>query len=314
MKPTIIVALTMAVAVNVFAQDSPWVAATNLAKALPHHVGTIRYPSGEVAAGVHVTFYPGTHYSDDDYNYHEAITDNNGHYDIFPPKKTSSFHVGPILTANVIMARDLEKNFAAVQSFPVVTTNVDLALQAAITLTGSVKNTEGEPVSGADIDLGFRTEPYSPQMRPSFQADKQGNFSIPALPQGVRYHISGIMAKGYGSGHAHVEAGGTWTNHYEFPTFVLKHADRILGGRVVRSDGKPVANAEVSFRGDGQPENSKTKTDSEGKFFTDTLCEGEIHVSTVFWGPPLMSDGGGAGMKVQAGDTNVIIQIRNPNQ
>jgi hypothetical protein len=312
MKTRIIFAMTFAVAVNTFAQARPWADDTLLAQHGLHRSGTVCYPSGEPAAGVHVMFYPGSYSSDDDYNYHEAISDKNGHYEIVPPKKVFRVSGQPSLT-NCIMARDLEKNFAAVEAFPVAVTNVDLTLQPAITLFGSVKNTEGVPVSGAEIGLGFVSAPYGYYMHPPFKANEQGQFSIPALPQGFEYWISAITAKGYGSNTATVKAKDTQTNHYDFPTFVLKHADRILAGRVLDNDGKPVAGAEVDFRGEGQPQDSKTKTDSEGKFFTDTVCEGVVRVAAVFWGPPHMDDGGGAGAPVQADDANVIIRIHAYN-
>lgn len=317
MKTPIIIALTIAVAVNVFAQESLTNILTALAHRASYRFGTVRYPSGEPAAGVQVTIYPGSYYSsDEDYNNHEAVTDQNGHYEIVPPKKVLNGVFGQPILTNCIMARDLEKNFAAVKAFHVAVTNVDLILQPAITLSGSVKNTEGMPVSGAEIGLGFVSAPYGHYMRPPFKANEQGQFSIPALPPGTEYWISGITAKGYGSSTATMKAKDTQTNHYEFPTLVLKHADRILAGRVLDSNGKPVAGAEVDFRGYGQPLeplDSKTKTDGEGKFFTDTVCEGEVRVSAVFFGPPFMSDGGGAGTLVQAGDTNVVLRIRNPN-
>ncbi len=314
MKTCIIFALAIAVAANAFAQQTPADLETVLARQTPHRSGTVRYPDGEPAAGVQVTFYPGSYSSDEDYNYHEAITDTNGWYEIFPPKKVSGLVWGPVILTNCIMARDFEKNFAAVQSFYEKITNVDLTLRPAITLSGSVKNTESAPVSGAEIGLGFVSARYAPVMRPPFKANVEGQFSIPALPQGIEYWISGITAKGYGSSTATVKVKDTQTNHYEFPAFVLKHADRILAGRVLDNDGKPVSGAEVEFRGDGQPQNSSTKTDNDGKFFTDAVCDGEIRVRAVFWGPPLMDGGGSAGTPVQAGDTNVVIRIRNPNK
>jgi hypothetical protein len=301
-------ALTIALAVNALAQDSPWVAATELAKALPHHVGTVRYPDGKPAAGVQVKFYPGSYSLDDDYNFQEAITDTNGRYEILPPRKMSGIMFGPRLLTNSIMARDFEKNFAALQAFPVAVTNVDLTLQPAITLSGSVKNTEGAAVAGAEVGLGFEIARYAPEMRPPFKANEQGQFSIPALPQGIEYWIWEIIAKGYGSCYGVAKANDTQTNRYEFPAFVLKHTNRILAGQVLDNNDQPVAGAEVDFRGDGQPANFKTKTDSAGKFFTDAICEGELHVSAVLW-TPFMSDGGGAGTLVKAGDTNVVLRI-----
>ena len=190
MKTRIIFALTIAIAVNVFAQASPWADDTLLAQHGLHRTGTVRYPDGEPAAGVHVMFYPGSYSSDEDYNYHEAISDKNGHYEIVPPKKVSGFDWGPVLTTNCIMARDLEKNFAAVQVFSVMTTNVDLTLQPAITLSGSVKNTEGLPVGGALVEIRFNSGESLPLLfEQPIPANEQGQFSIPALPQEVPYVV-----------------------------------------------------------------------------------------------------------------------------
>ena len=105
MRPLIAFVLTF-VAINASAQHPL------------HRFGTVRYPSGEPAAGVHVTYYPGGYYSTDDYNYHDAITDSNGFYEIIPPKKVFGFVSGPVILTNSIMARDFEKNFAAVRAFP----------------------------------------------------------------------------------------------------------------------------------------------------------------------------------------------------
>jgi hypothetical protein len=226
-----------------------------------------------------------------------------------PPKKHFSDLIpGLEILTNSIMARDFEKNFAVVQAFSTKLTNVDLTLQPAITLSGSVKNAGGGPVSGAGIGLGFSSQHRGGMMDPSFKVNDQGQFSIPALPQGIDYFIYGPTAKGYGPGDAAVKAKDTQTNHYEFPTFVLKHANRILAGRVLDKDGKPIAGAAVNFRGDGQPVDSMTETDSEGKFFSDRLCDGKISVLASVFGPPYMSNGG-AGTPAQAGDTNVVIEI-----
>ncbi len=84
MRPLIAFVLTF-VAINASAQHPL------------HRFGTVRYPSGEPAAGVHVTYYPGGYYSTDDYNYHDAITDSNGFYEIIPPKKVFGFVSGPVI-------------------------------------------------------------------------------------------------------------------------------------------------------------------------------------------------------------------------
>jgi hypothetical protein len=203
----------------------------------PHHSGIVRYPDGEPAAGVHVTLCSNRNYPDADCNYSEAISDTNGWYEILPPKKMYSSRnmSGPIsavvILTDHIMARDFEKNFAAVQEFPIGTTNVDLILKLAITFSGSVKNTEGAPISGAEIYFGFVFGGSYLETIPSIKSNDQGQFIIPVLPQGIEYNLWEIMAKGYGSFGMAVPAKDTETNHYSFPPIVLKKVDRILAER-----------------------------------------------------------------------------------
>jgi hypothetical protein len=321
MKSYIIFVLTIAVAINAFAQESLTNVLNALAQRTPHRSGTVRYPDGEPAAGVHVTFYPGYYYSDDDYNYHEAITDKNGHYEIIPPKKTSMFYDGPIILTNCIMTRDFEKNLAAVQAFSATTTNVnvDMTLQPAIILSGFVKDTEGSPVSEAALEIRFDSGGSLPSLSPQpTKANELGQFFITALPQGIEYLIWGVTAKGYGSAYARVEAKDAQTNRYEFPTLVLKHADHKLAGQVLDDDGRPVAGADVRFSGQSQPRDSSTKTDSKGNFLFDEVCAGQVQLSANAFsdtnsGHVFMTSDSGAGFKAQAGDTNIVINISDPD-
>ena len=194
----------------------------------PHRLGTVHYSNGKPAVGVHISFY----FEGDralDNNYHEAVTDNDGHYDAFPQEKTYQDSWGPKILTNIIIARDLEKNLAAIQPFSAVNTNdVDLILHPAIILSGCVKNADGAPVAGAEIALlWFDWASVSHVIFPLIKANEQGQFSTPALPQGIGYSVYGIKAEGYGSSiyglrKATLDAKDTQTNHYEFPTFVLK--------------------------------------------------------------------------------------------
>lgn len=331
MKTRIIFALAIVVAINAFAQQTPADMETALAQQTPHYSGIVRYPDGEPAAGVHVTLGSGGYYPHDDYNYSEAKTDTNGWYEILPPKKMhrSRNTFGPISVVAVrtsrILARDFNKNFAAVQEFPIGTTNVDLILKPAITFSGSVKNIEGESISGAEIYFGYVFGGSYIETIPSIKSNDQGQFTIPVLPQGVNYDLWEIMAKGYGSFGMDVPAKDTETNHYSFPPIVLKKVDRILTGQVVGPDGKPIPGITVEFGGQGQPmgtngflDHPTTKTDANGNFIFDDVCEGKVQITVNDWvdtasGHTLMSSPLGAESMFQAGDTNVVIRIRNRN-
>ncbi|HUZ05971.1 MAG TPA: carboxypeptidase-like regulatory domain-containing protein [Candidatus Paceibacterota bacterium] len=128
-----------------------------------------------------------------------------------------------------------------------------------------------------------------------------------------------IAAKGYGSDRAVVETKDTQTNRYEFPTFVLLRADRKIAGRVLDEAGKPIAGAEVYFMGKGQPMNSgdkwgqqpwcNTKTDSEGNFSFDNVCNAPLRVYA-----DAHNGGGMKYQEAQAGDTNIIIRLSAPNR
>jgi hypothetical protein len=274
MKSFIIFALMGAATANIFGEQVLYCA------------GTVRYPSGAPAPGVRVEYYPGFHYGAG--GYAEIWTDVNGRYEIIGQKDMTNYN-GIIIETNSIMARDVKKNLAALQEFHMATTNVDLVLQPAITLSGSVKNTEGVPIIGAELDLGFLASSSDHKLEAQrTKVNELGQFSIPALPQGREYEIWYIAAKGYGSDFARVEPKDTQTNHYEFPIFVLKRADRNIAGRVLDDAGKPLTGAEVFFLGKGQPMNSEdkwgqqpwcnTKTDSEGKFSFEKVCDAPLRV------------------------------------
>jgi protocatechuate 3,4-dioxygenase beta subunit len=307
MKSCIVFVLIIGSAVNTFAEQVLYCS------------GTVLYPSGGPAAGVRVEYYPGHHQGAGRYT--EVRSDANGRYEIIG-QKDMVIYTGIIIETNSIMARDVARNLAAVQDFHTTTTNVDLILQPAVTLSGSVKDTEGAPIVGAELDLGFYASRSTHKLEGQrIKVNELGQFSVSALPQGRAYDIWYIAAKGYGSDIADVKAKDTQTNRYEFPAFVLKRADRKIAGHVLDEAGKPLAGAEVYFMGKGQPMNSEdkwgqqpwcnTKTDSEGKFSFDTVCDAPLRVYANYRG---MNLNGGGGMPAQAGDTNILIRFPAPNR
>ena len=59
------------------------------------------------------------------------------------------------------------------------------------------------------------------------------------------------------------------------PDTGLKPANLTVSGTVVDVDGKPVEGVRVQCNGSGQP-NSNVKSDKEGKFTFDAICEGRL--------------------------------------
>ena len=294
--------------------------------------GTVRDLSGAPTARVHVAFYPG--FNHELALFSEVETDANGRYEIFvQKKKKGNIFWGHVNLTNSIMARDFERNLAAIQEFVGTTTNIDLTLEPGITLTGSVRNTDGAPVNDAELEFRFPSGDSLPKLDAaaglsflpdgvvdhagprSARVDALGSFSIPALPQGRQYSIWEVTAKGYGSAHLHVDAKNTRTNSYEFPAIVLKRADHALAGQVVGADGKPLAGVQIRFSGPGQPQNSNTNTDTEGRFAFDRVSDGPLKLFAHYSDPLdrsiYMSLNGGGGIDVRAGDTNILIRLRD---
>ena len=144
-----------------------------------------------------------------------------------------------------------------------------------------------------------------------------------ALPQGAEYGAHGVTAKGYGLEDVDVSLKDTKTNRYEFPTFVLKHADQKIAGRVFDGNEKPVVGVEVFIIGKGQPMNPKekwgqqpfysTNTDNEGRFTFDNVCDAPLRVYAVCPDPldsarSIVSNDG-YGTETRAGDTNIVIRF-----
>jgi protocatechuate 3,4-dioxygenase beta subunit len=257
-------------------------------------------------------FYPGAG------NYGEARTDTNGRYEIIG-EKGMNIYDGEVIESNSVLARDAEGNLAVVQDVYMTITNVDLVLQPAITLSGSVKDTEGVPMLGAEVGLRFWFGmSHVLEARP-IKVNELGQFSWSALPQGREYEVFVVTAKGYGFDGADVYPKDTRTNRHQFPTFVLKRADRIIAGCVLDDAGKPLAGAEVYFSGKGQPMNSKdkwgqqpfcnTKTDNEGKFSFDAVCAGPLRVCADPHDNGRHNGGGMEYRDVHGGDTNIVIRL-----
>ena len=276
----------------------------------PVIAGTVRDSSGVPTPGAIVSFHPG-HFPDAP-DYTETTTDNRGRYELrLKLSRETGGWSGIIDPTNCVLARSLERNLAAVLEFDRIPTNLDLTLQPGITFSGAVTDTNGAPITNAVVNIGMEYGRMGPPVLPSpMPVDARGAFSIPALPQGRRYTISDITAKGYGTGYKYVPEKDSHTNRYEFPTFVLKRANLILAGKVLDLDGNPVPGASVGFGGQGQREWSQTQCDRHGHFIFDDVCDGEVRftASAIVEGETF-SGGNGTGITARGGDTNIVIQL-----
>ena len=288
----------------------------------PKIAGTVRDLPGVPAAGVLVSFHPGYYPNAPDFA--EVMTDENGRYEMkLKLSRVTGFWSGPITSTNFVMARDLKRNLAAIHEFgtsptnfsfmgmEMIPSNLDLTLQPGITLTGSVKDTEGAPVTNATVDIHMLSGNSIGRLWPQpVKVDAQGSFTFPALPQGREYEFwQGINAKGYGTASGSLKAEDSKTNHYEFPAFVLKRADRKLAGQILGRDGKPVVGAMVNMSGQGQSMFREAKSDGQGHFHFDGVCAGEVRLNARYYPSPDYSNGQQGDVSAQGGDTNVVVRL-----
>ena len=272
----------------------------------PTITGTVRDPSGAPVAGRCVSFHPG--FYPDMPNYSEVTTDKDGCYEIILKLSQEDMGwEGPIHETNFILARSVERNLCAIRDFVEYPTKLDLDLQPGITISGSVKDTAGAPVTNATVDLALEGLRSTRQNGPPLiQVNAQGVFTLAAMPQGRAYWASqGVTAKGYGTVNLNLKPGDTKTNHYEFPIFVLKRANLKLAGQVLGLDAKPVSGATIGFSGEGQLQRTpppSAQTDSQGHFSFDKVCEGAVQ---------LYANGNNmqTNMLAHGGDTNVLIRL-----
>jgi protocatechuate 3,4-dioxygenase beta subunit len=230
----------------------------------------------------------------------EVKSEDDGKYSITWQK--NNFGGGQ---AHFLLVRDTEHHLAVAHDLDEATTNLELRLQPALTLSVKAQDAQGKPIPSATATLFIRSGNTSSSVgQTPDSADDQGVIEFSDVPQGRGYSAN-ISAKGYGSVTVQAQAGQTKTTHFQFPAAVLKAADRKLAGKVLGPNGKPVADANVHMQGDGQP-NGQTTTDTAGQFSFDAVCEGPVRLYANHQGDGAFLN---ADIQTQGGDTNVVIRF-----
>jgi len=260
--------------------------------------GVVRDASGAPVAGASVGVFPS--YSGPDTG---ARTDPNGHYELTWQKPAGlgspeqNFH---------LLARHAGRKLAAMVEMDETTTNLDVILEPAMTVSGSVQDAKGNAVTNAVASIALLQDNSSFSIsRQPMRSDEQGRILAEALPRGQRYGWY-VSANGYGSDRNAMDAADPKTDHYDFPPLILKRADRKLAGRILGTNGKPVAGVQVWMSGESQP-TGRANTDVDGRFRFDAVCDGAVSVSANF-------KGAYGSAEAMGGDTNVVIRFDIRNQ
>jgi len=260
--------------------------------------GIVRDASGAPVAGASVGVFP-------DYGNGGtgSRTDANGHYEL--SWQTPSW-AGAQNQSFYLVARHVERKLAAMQPVDETTSNMDLTLQPAMSVSGRVQDASGKAVANVMAYVMLYQENSSFTIgRQPVHSDEKGRIRMEALPMGQRYGWY-VSARGYGNSQQEMDAADPKANHYDFPPLVVKIADRRLAGRVLGANGKPVAGAQIFMQGEGQP-NGNATTSADGRFAFDAVCEGAVTVSANMKG----SYGSAQAM---GGDTNVVIRFDARNR
>ena len=175
-----------------------------------------------------------------------------------------------------VIARDIERNLAAIEAIDTNSTHVSLRLEPGLSISGTVQDREGAPLARANVNLNIMAGNMGGMVEyQPVKVDSAGAFTIPALPMGQQYNVY-VSAKGYGSAYKSVGKTQSRTNSIQLSPFKLRTADRQLAGRVLGADDKPVPGAQVNINGNGQP-NGNMRTDENGNF-KFTVCAGPIQI------------------------------------
>ena len=141
--------------------------------------------------------------------------------------------------------------------------------------------------------------------------DAKGEFCISNLPPGQMYSVT-ANAIGYGRNEVPVPADGTKTARLRLPPITIPVADQKLAGRVVDAKGRAIEGARLDLSGVNQRQ-TWSKTDSEGLFLINQVCEGPAILRVSNMGGAVDSVVPSVDVEVKAGDTNIVIKLEPTN-
>jgi protocatechuate 3,4-dioxygenase beta subunit len=180
-----------------------------------------------------------------------------------------------------IIAQHDEKNLAAATRVEPDTQTQNITLLPAVTATGTVTDSNGNPIENATVYFGFTAakgyiDSFAERRR--FAADSRGIYKVPFIPPKNRYLVR-FHAVGYGSKRISVNTDDAVGGVLELGAAALSKADQAISGVVVDLDGNPVPNVQIFRKSKGQPSGYK-ETDADGRF-TIAVCKGDVVLSAV---------------------------------
>jgi len=175
---------------------------------------------------------------------------------------------------------------------------VTLPVPAGQSFTGVVLNTNGQPVDGTSVNVGFMTGEHGFGLN-AVLTDAHGRFQVDDTTPGIGTYSVTVSVPG-------CQAGSQDVNFSRLPvTFQLKPGRKLAGVVVEAATGLVIDHAPVRVWSENPKlPQQQVQTDENGRFEFTTLGDGTYHVTV---------DGGNFGMHFNdvfpAGRTNLLLRV-----
>jgi protocatechuate 3,4-dioxygenase beta subunit len=174
-----------------------------------------------------------------------------------------------------LMARHVKLELAALVDITRQTRMINIELEPALALTGTVEDTNGISIPGAKVGLSLIKGTWgcgTPVK--SVITDDTGRYEFRALPQKQKFGI-GTNPEGYGRTSITTGLINTKKTIAEVEPIVLKPTNMSVSGIVMDVNGHPVEAATVTIDAKTQPD-QKANTDAKGRFKLNNICDGSF--------------------------------------
>jgi len=177
-----------------------------------------------------------------------------------------------------VVARSEEKGLAGTVEVASPDRPVEVLMKKGAELAVHLVDAQGKPIEGAPVTaIALLGDMAMTVGQTTCFTDKEGRWVWKALPTGFDYVVDAVAPE-FGRRRSTVTLTEAAIDKETVVEIGLSAADLSVTGTVVDADGKPVAKASVTVRGEGQPARGAT-SDVEGKFKIEGLVAGDITVS-----------------------------------
>lgn len=229
--------------------------------------GVVRDPYGLPVAGARVRIVGAGR--------EEATSDDQGRFEIGWDRQFQFLHARTFC----LVAQHDRRNLATTMTISRDSTWLDVPLQACPVLVGRLADPNGQGIAGASAYVTLRVSDWgdTPLSEDVMETGADGRFEIPAVPTNGLCTLR-VYAAGHGTKDTVVPIRTPDGVSFDVGTLTLAPANLSVSGRVLDSQGNPLANARISGWGEGQPLKLNTETDAQGRFTIDGVCPGQVNL------------------------------------